>query len=30
MPGDVLTALGPELVAEVEELLFKAVDEGEE
>jgi hypothetical protein len=30
MPGDVLTALGPELAAEVEELLFQAVDEGEE
>ncbi|WIA36184.1 hypothetical protein OEZ86_007527 [Tetradesmus obliquus] len=30
MPGDVLTALGPELAAEVDELLFQAVDEGEE
>jgi hypothetical protein len=29
LPGDVLAELGPELAAEVEELLFQAVDEGE-
>ena len=30
LPGDVLAELGPELAAEVEELLFQAVDEGED